>query len=462
MAADFWSSSHYRRWIVDRITIGRARALDRLYVDDPESFDFLDIYFANAIMKLGRKLLLRQRVIATAIVFFKRFYLKNSYCETDPFLVIAACCYVASKAEECPVSIKVVTSEARSLFSQDNYNLKYTAFDQTRIAEMEFYLVDDLECDLTVFQPYRTLAALCKPDPSSSSGGGSSGPDPETEEGEAVEDDSLGVGGAGTGQLELPEGGFQHAWFIINDTYRSNLCLIYPPHLIAIAALYLTVVFHPSSRNEITPHLPSSRASAITTTTTTTTPSSTSPTPPNRRSNRLTHSTSPPTSSKNTTPPDTILTFLASMNVSLPLIATIMQEIISLWSLWDRYKEDAADASNGGGTLKSQSHPLAKTGVLLPLSPADRAIIVPSEPHHHAGGTKAEDETAVAVVVVVTPAMLSTLLVRMREANMAALVQTGTGTGTGTGLVDPSGSGSGTVVVGKATNKVLERAQAAG
>lgn len=69
-------------------------------------------------MKLGRKVALRQRVIATATVFFKRFYLKNAYAETDPFLVIAACCYVAAKAEECPVSIKLVASEARALFSR--------------------------------------------------------------------------------------------------------------------------------------------------------------------------------------------------------------------------------------------------------------------------------------------------------------------------------------------------------
>ena len=69
-------------------------------------------------MKLSRKLSLRQRVIATATVFFRRFYLKNSYCETDPFIVIAACCYVAAKAEESPVHIKNVVAEARSLFSR--------------------------------------------------------------------------------------------------------------------------------------------------------------------------------------------------------------------------------------------------------------------------------------------------------------------------------------------------------
>ena len=115
----------------------RARAEDLQYVDDPEYLDFLAIYFANSelvvhpstpsgilicwvlvITKLGKKLGLRQRVIATATVFFRRFYLKNSYCETDPFIVIAACCYVAAKAEEQPIHIKTVVSEARQLFGR--------------------------------------------------------------------------------------------------------------------------------------------------------------------------------------------------------------------------------------------------------------------------------------------------------------------------------------------------------
>lgn len=55
-------------------------------------------------------------MIATATVFFRRFYLRNSYCETDPFIVAAACCYVAAKAEESPVHIKTVVSDARAVF----------------------------------------------------------------------------------------------------------------------------------------------------------------------------------------------------------------------------------------------------------------------------------------------------------------------------------------------------------
>ena len=73
---------------------------------------------------------------------------------------------------------------------------------------MEFYLVDDLECDLTIFHPYRTLMTLCRKEGASD--------DTDAEAGE------LGVGietgprywGTGDGQLELQEGALQMAWYI--------------------------------------------------------------------------------------------------------------------------------------------------------------------------------------------------------------------------------------------------------
>jgi cyclin C len=183
--------------------------------------------FGTAISKLGKKLQLRQRVIATATVFFQRFYLKNSYCETDPFLVIAACCYVAAKAEESPVHIKNVVTEARSLFArmlttpvqmfstliiscsleaEENYVVSAFPPENSKLAEMEFYLVDDLECDLTVFHPYRTLLTLC------TSGGSSDVPDTEAGELGVGVNDGPRYWGTGEGQLELQEGALQMAW----------------------------------------------------------------------------------------------------------------------------------------------------------------------------------------------------------------------------------------------------------
>ncbi|KAN0139195.1 Cyclin-like protein [Lactarius tabidus] len=373
MATDFWASSHNKRWIVDRATLKQARAEDLQYVQSPDHIDLLNIYFANLIGMLGKRLTLRQRVIATATVFFRRFYVKNLYCETDPFIVIATCCYVAAKAEESPVHIKNVVSESRIMFSQEGYGIKNFPSDNSKLAEMEFYLVSDLECDLVVFHPYRTLLTLCGRETAYAF---------DTEAGE------VGVGidngprywGTGEGRLELEEGPLQTAWFIINDTYRSEICLLYPPHMIAIAAIYLTLVLNDKTREAV-------QAQAA-------------PVPPPRRSSRTTsgsaHRKSAPAQQQD------FVGFMAGLNVSLPTIAMIAQEILSLYTLWGRYSDTPPESGLGASG---------------------------------AGECSGDD--------VVTPAFLTQLLLRMRESRLADLAHPASG--------QPV-----------AVNKRLERTQAAG
>jgi len=56
---------------------------------------------AAVIHGAGRALNLRQQVIATAIVYFRRFYTRNSFRQCDPLLVGPTCLYLACKVEEC-------------------------------------------------------------------------------------------------------------------------------------------------------------------------------------------------------------------------------------------------------------------------------------------------------------------------------------------------------------------------
>ncbi|KAF5337130.1 hypothetical protein D9611_003057 [Ephemerocybe angulata] len=498
MATDFWASSHYKRWIVDRATLRHARSEDIEYVDDPDHLDFLAIFFANVITKLGKKLGLRQRVIATATVFFRRFYLKNAYCETDPFYVIPACVYVAAKAEESSVHIKNVISESKSLFSQ-TYGIKSFPSDNSKLAEMEFYLVDDLECDMVVYHPYKTLLALCKKDMSSASASTSTssvfgGSNEEGEEGEAEEDSGMpgtGIGsedgarywGTGQGQLVLSESALQAAWSIINDTYRSELCLLYPPHLIAIAALYLTFTLHPPEK---TAHRPSTQedqksqpqprrssrqasnnSSNINFSTLATVGHSTSSSfpsasslskfkpppslpakpvtsyanlPPTIAPNIPSTSTSSGSSSAPISNPDPI-SFLASLNVSLPLIATITQEIISLYALWDRYKEDGTpesthgisitalstptrsnsfDVSTGSGKGKGKNRSSSSTKSGIPIQDSTMSSIdsLAASPASQSG---AASPAAPPSQAAITPAFLLQILASMREARFLDL-----------------------------------------
>lgn len=67
--------------------------------------------------KLGRRMTIRQQALATAQVFIRRFYSKVEIRRTNPYLVLATALYLACKMEECPQHIRVVVSEARSMWS---------------------------------------------------------------------------------------------------------------------------------------------------------------------------------------------------------------------------------------------------------------------------------------------------------------------------------------------------------
>ncbi|KZP07788.1 cyclin-like protein [Athelia psychrophila] len=425
MATDFWASTHYNRWIVDRATLKQARVDDLQYVDDPEHLEFLAIFFANVISKLGKKLQLRQRVIATATVFFRRFYVKNSYCETDPFMVIAACCYVAAKAEESPVHIKNVVTEARSLFNHENYGVKSFPSDNSKLAEMEFYLVDDLECDLVIFHPYRTLMTLCRKE------GNRDTDDTEAGELGAGIDTGPRYWGSGDGQLELQEGALQMAWFIINDTYRSQLCLLYPPHLIAIAAIYLTLVLHAPTHAALKAqrHAPAE------------------PDAPAPEARRRSARKAPASAGAGHKPAQDPVGFLAGLNVSMPLVATLAQEILALYALWDRYKEDGAaataDSARSAFGTPGQGSPYATPGGLKrTLSGTSRSGSTGVSNVNTPMEAEAREEPAVEESVV-SAAFLVQLLVKMRENRQADLAHPASGRPT-------------------AVNKMLERTQAAG
>lgn len=227
MTLNIWTS-----WESSSLTVSGTNDLG---VVDPA------LIIVVVITKLCKKLSLRQRVIGTATVFFRRFYLKNSYCETEPFIVAAACCYVAAKAEESPVHIKNVVMEARSLFSrtysrlscrpkidltdaEDRYGVKNFPSDNTKLAEMEFYLLDDLECDLTVFNPYRPLLAFCRKEGTQQRTQNTWLPEMEIGEvGVAVDSqDAERYWGNGEGQLELNEGALQLAWYVYLRTHNPT------------------------------------------------------------------------------------------------------------------------------------------------------------------------------------------------------------------------------------------------
>lgn len=156
--------------------------------------------------------------------------------------------------------------------------------------------------------------------------------------------------------------------YILNDTYRTELCLLYPPHLIAIAALFIafshtpppppgTIVNKPIatlSKPPSRPVTPESRPS--------TPQPSLHPSLPQKPmtimqpvlSRSVSHSTpsslpaAPTTQATQAIGKVDPLTFLSRLNVSLPLVLQIVQQIIPLYTLWNAYETEGRPTIQGG------------------------------------------------------------------------------------------------------------------
>jgi len=106
MATNFWTSSHHANWIfADREALRKQR--EQMSPGfKPLEVQRLHLHFTEYIHKTGQKLRLRQRVLATACVYYKRFYIRASLAQFDPRLVAPTLLFMASKVEESALSMK--------------------------------------------------------------------------------------------------------------------------------------------------------------------------------------------------------------------------------------------------------------------------------------------------------------------------------------------------------------------
>ncbi|KAB0352066.1 hypothetical protein FD754_016923 [Muntiacus muntjak] len=99
MDREAWRSAvHGLQWILDKQDLLKERQKDLKFLSEEEYWK-LQIFFTNVIQALGEHLKLRQQVIATATVYFKRFYARYSLKSIDPVLMAPTCVFLASKVE---------------------------------------------------------------------------------------------------------------------------------------------------------------------------------------------------------------------------------------------------------------------------------------------------------------------------------------------------------------------------
>ena len=118
------------------------------------------------------------------------------------------------------------------------------------------------------------------------------------------------------------------SWSIINDHYLTDISLMFPPHVIAVTAIFLALVLKPSqsglqaANNAATLAANAVQAAA----------NKNSSTPTNITDNSahgtLTH-----------TKVQALVTWLAEGEVNIEALVDCTQEIISLYDVWEHYSE---------------------------------------------------------------------------------------------------------------------------
>ncbi|URE16451.1 Cyclin, N-terminal domain [Musa troglodytarum] len=186
MAANFWTSSHYKQ-LLDPDKVDVVQRLDKEKGLTLEEFRLIKIHMSLQIWKLALNVKVRQRVIATAITYLRRVYARKSMTEYDPRLVAPTCLYLASKVEESTVQARLLVFYIKKMCASSS-DEKYR-FEIKDILEMEMKVLEALDYYLVVFHPYRPLL----------------------------------------------QG-------LVNDTYKMDLILIHPPHMIALACIYIACV----------------------------------------------------------------------------------------------------------------------------------------------------------------------------------------------------------------------------
>jgi cyclin C len=213
MAANYWTSTQRKFWTFSPEKLAEIRDdLEKANAKVFEQYPYPDrrhvlIFIRDRLLQLAKRLQFRQQCVATALVYLQRYFLSTPMQNVNLYLLVATAFYLSSKTEESPHHIRLVAAEARQSWPE------FVPGDVSRLGEMEFCLISDMRSQLIVWHPYRSLIAL------------------KENQDLKLSNDELGL-----------------AWSIINDSFMTDLPLTCPPHLTAVIAMFLAVVFLPTAK----------------------------------------------------------------------------------------------------------------------------------------------------------------------------------------------------------------------
>ncbi|CAL2035312.1 hypothetical protein CAEBREN_17055 [Caenorhabditis brenneri] len=229
MAQNFWKSSHAQQWIFDKTEIWKQRGED-MKVYNEEEYNRLNIFWANFITAVATEYAhshanggykLRQQMIATAIVYFKRFYLRQSFRDICPFLVASTALFLACKVEETSIPTSASSFlKHTSTVLQKRWAVPFEPNPAKHggIYDPEFLLVEILDCCLVVHHPFRPMAEFL----------------------DDFRQFSLSASGTNT-PVKDTDAIEAQCQKVANDSLRCDVGLIFPPHIVALSSIIVAM-----------------------------------------------------------------------------------------------------------------------------------------------------------------------------------------------------------------------------
>jgi len=175
------------------------------------------------IAAVGQNLEISQIAIATASVYFHCFYARLSFQDYDRYEVAATCVFLSGKVEEKRKRVDQVIKAYYFVKNQQRrapYNSAEWVKLRNTIYKYESILLDVIEYNFAVRHPYKFLLKYLN-----DLFGGYANKSEEWQERHVK----------GKGGIR------QSAWFFVNDSLRSTLCLQYSSQTIAVAVIFLTL-----------------------------------------------------------------------------------------------------------------------------------------------------------------------------------------------------------------------------
>ncbi|CAM9869163.1 unnamed protein product, partial [Ectocarpus sp. 4 AP-2014] len=177
------------------------------------------------IKAAGRELELPVDAVATALVFFHKFFMLHSFQKHERFFVGSACLFLAAKVEESSKRVEQVMSKSWKVWNggRDPPAENEKSFKRLRekVLIAERCVLHTLGFQLTVEHPYSVVMSLLKKLFTMGKGA----------------DGGKGADKALNRQLS------QAATSFVNDSMLTTLCLQYRPKQVAAAVVYLSYLY---------------------------------------------------------------------------------------------------------------------------------------------------------------------------------------------------------------------------